>query len=131
MTSSTRPPNALADYVPALRASDDEFRLRLLLHDFGLVWQEAGPHERAALIADEPELFDPRWDAFLAAYAEHLARSAAITPPSWTSSKRRILPDFWYAGGCYAFDRVRTVVTTPGAFEEHGVWFPRSELAVV
>lgn len=131
MTSSTRPPNALADYVPALRASDDEFRLRLLLHDFGLVWQDAEPAERTALIAPEPELFDPRWDAFLAAYAEHLARSAAMPPPSWTSAKHRFLSSFWYAGGCYAFDRVRTIVTTPGAFEEHGVWLPRSELAVV
>lgn len=131
MISTTRPPNVLADYVPTLRASNDEFRLRLLLHDFGLVWQDSSLEERIALIAPEPELFDPCWDAFLAAYAEHLARSAAMAPPSWTSAGHRFLSNFWYAGGCYAFDRTRTIITTPGAFEEHGVWLPRSELTVV
>ena len=124
-------PNALAAYVPALREADDEFRLRLLLHDFGLVWQDATAGERTRLIAEEPALFNTRWDAFVAAYAEHLATASGLTPPPWSLAPQRHLRTFWYAGGCYDWDRARTVVTTPGAFESHGIWFPRSELTVV
>ena len=58
--------NVLANYVPALRAErDDVWRSRIVLHDFGLVWQHAGHTERIVLVAVEPVAFDRRWDAFL------------------------------------------------------------------
>lgn len=64
--------NRLACYVPGLREYDDGFRLRVILHDFGMVWQHAGRAERAVLVEEEPEPFDERWDGFLAAYVEQL-----------------------------------------------------------
>ena len=39
--------NRLACYVSALRERDDTFRLRVILHDFGLVWADADNDERA------------------------------------------------------------------------------------
>ena len=123
--------NTLAAYVPALREADEEFRLRLLLHDFGLVWLEAPERLRTQLIVEAPARVDDLWDAFLAAYAEHLAVGSGLAPPPWTRAPGRHLRRFWYPGGCFAWDRSRTVVTTPAAFEAHGIWFPRSELTVV
>ncbi len=43
-------PNQLAGFVPALRDSDDEFRLRLLLHDFAMVWWHACEHSGEAAV---------------------------------------------------------------------------------
>ena len=124
-------PNQLASYVSSLRANDDEFRLRLLLHGFGLVWQDASRDERRGLVAAEPEPFDPRWDAFLAAFAEHLCHEAGLEPPSWTSDDRRRLDQHWHAGGCFSFDHDRSVAATPAAFDAHGIWLPADELTVV
>ena len=99
--------NTLARYVPALRVSDDEFRLRLVLHDFGIVFQNAGTREREFLVSEEPELFEPRWDAFVAAYAEHLCHHTDIPTPAWVFTTERHLPRFWYAGGVSATSGLR------------------------
>lgn len=131
MAASAETPNQLAHYVPALRQSDEIFRLRLLLHGFGLVWQHATNSERTALVAAEPDPIDARWDAFAAALAEHLCIEAALEPPQWTANPSRHLDRAWFAGGCFEFDEARVIATTPPAFRRHGVWLPRSELAVV
>ena len=126
-----QPPNALWRYVPVLRTEGDEWRLRLLLHDFGQVWEETPVEQRLALVSREPDNVDLRWDAFLAAYVEHRCIEDGIEPPAWTRQRERHLRAFWYAGGCHDYDRVRTIVTTPIAFEAHGIWIPRAELTVV
>lgn len=125
-----QPPNALWRYVPALRKENDEWRLRLLLHDFGLVWESTRLDQRLALVGREPASVDQRWDAFLAAYVEHRCIEDGLEPPAWTQQRGRHLRTFWYAGGCHDYDRVRTIVTTPIAFEVHGIWIPREELVV-
>lgn len=129
MTSSL--PNQLHMYVPTLRTCDELLCLRVVLHDFGLVWQSATDDERAALVAVEPELFDPNWDAFLAAYVAHLCDEDDIEQPPWVLDDSRFLREFWFAGGCYPFDRERTLFTTPLAFRSRGVWLPEEELLVV
>lgn len=123
--------NTLARYVPALRDSDEDFRLRLVLHDFGMVFQHATTAERIVLLAEEPELFDARWDAFLAAYAEHLAYHAGLAAPSWVRDPRRYLREFWFPARRFPRERDATIRTTPRAFEAHGIWFPERELQVV
>lgn len=121
----------MAAYVPALKAGDDDFRLRLVLHEFGMVFQHASAAERVALLAPEPALFDPRWDAFLAAYAEHLAYHAGLEAPTWAAAPQRCLRRFWFPVRRFDRERAGTILTTPGAFEAHGIWFPRRELQVV
>lgn len=123
--------NALARYVPTLRVSDDDFRLRIVLHDFGMVFQHASERERVFLVAEEPELFDPRWDAFLAAYTEHLCYHAGIPAPAWVFTAQRHLSRFWFPGKRFPRERAATILTTPAAFEVHGIWFPERELEVV
>jgi len=123
--------NTLDRYVPLLKASDDDFRLRIVLHDFGMVFEHAGSEDRRLLVAGEPELFDPRWDAFLAAYTEHLCYHAGIPTPDWVFAKERHLRSFWYAGRRFPRERAATILTTPAAFEAHGIWFPAWEMEVV
>ncbi len=123
--------NALACYVSTLRDADEEMRLRWILHDFGMVYQHATPAERVYLLAEEPEPFDSRWDAFLGAYAEHLCRRGGVEPPAWALAPRRYLRDFWFAGRRFPSERLRVFLTTPAYFEAHGIWFPERELEVV
>ena len=128
---SARLPYPIADYVPTLCTSDEIFRLRVVLSGFGLVWESAALDDRLALVAEEPEPFDPRWDAFLAAYVEHRCEQDGIGPPPWVYGDGRCLDEFWFAGGCFPFDCERTISTTPPAFRAHGIWIPAEELLVV
>lgn len=123
--------NVLARYVPALRDADEDFRLRLVLHDFGMVFQHATTAERLVLLAEEPELFDARWDAFLAAYAEHLAGAAGLEAPAWARGPRRYLDESWFPGRRFPRERAATILATPTAFEARRIWFPERELEVV
>lgn len=122
--------NRLACYVPALVEYDDNFRLRVLLHDFGLVWQHADAAGRAALVADEPPLFDERWDAFLGAYVEHLCYRSGIDVPEWAQRESRFLKQMWWAGSPFEFERGSIILKTPAAFEVHGIWLDERELKV-
>lgn len=124
--------NVLANYVSALREESDEaWRARIVLHDFGMVWQHAGAAERELLVATEPELFDPPWDAFLAAYVEYLCYHAELPAPEWVFGPERYLAEFWFPGPRFPRERAATILTTPAAFEAHGIWFPARELEVV
>ena len=124
-------PSPVAAYVPTLRTCDEIMCLRVMLHGFGLVWEDAPLDDRFVLVAEEPELFDSNWDAFLAAYVEHLCEQDGIKPPAWVHNDDRFLAEFWFAGGCFPFDYERTITTTPTAFRAHGIWIPEEELLVV
>ena len=123
--------NRLACYVPALRNCDDAFRRRIVLHGFGTVWRDANNAERAVLAAEEPERFDPRWDAFLAAYIEHFCACDGLEAPEWTRKPQRYLQQMWWSADYFDFERGRVIVTTPPIFEAHGVWIADSDLLVV
>ena len=131
LMDSTITANRLACYVPGLRGFDDAFRLRVILHDFGMVWQDADDGERAVLAAEEPEPFDARWDAFLAAYVEHLCYHAGIDAPDWTSGEGRYLDRMWWPAHYFEFERGSVMLSTPAAFEVHGIWIAERELEVV
>jgi hypothetical protein len=121
----------LASYVPWLRQLDDEWRLRVLLHDFGLVWIDAEVPDRRDLVDDEPEPFDKRWDCFMAALAEHLCWHARVDPPGWVFAPTRYLEAFWYPANTSPTLRVEAAVHAPAAFEAHGVLMADRELLVV
>jgi hypothetical protein len=126
-----QPLHTLADYVPWLRSADDSFRLRILLHDFGLLWQDTPPSSQRAVVDHEPPPIEPRWDAFLAALVEHLCYHAKIDPPSWVFEPYRYLDHFWYPANDLPTLRVEAVVHSPAAFEVHGVLLSARELVVV
>lgn len=123
--------NRLCCYVPGLREYDDALRLRVVLHDFGMVWQHATTEERQVLVEEEPESFDERWDAFLAAYVEHLCDHADLAAPAWTQHQSRYLQRMWWPGHYFEFERGSVMMSTPAAFEAHGMWIAERDLKVV
>ena len=86
----------------------------MILHDFGLVWADADNDERAVLAAEEPEPFDPRWDAFLAAYVEYLCRRDGIEAPEWTRRPGRYLERMWWPADYFEFERGGVIVRVAG-----------------
>jgi hypothetical protein len=124
--------NRISQYVPSLRGYDDIFRLRVILHDFGLVWESAETDvERRVLVEAEPECFDKRWDAFLAAYVEHLCCHAGLEAPAWVEGDSRYLTSRWYAGIYPPQQRGSVIMATPAAFDVHGICIDQRELMVV
>ncbi len=128
---TSEPLRTLADYVPWLRESDERWRLRIVLHDFGLQWQSTPPDMRRAMVDDEPGAIEPRWDAFLAAYVEHVCYHGGIEAPAWVFQSRRYLDCFWYPATDLPTLRVEAVVHAPAAFEAHGVLLSDREVTVV
>ena len=121
----------LASYSAELAAADDEWRLRLLIHEFGLIWNDSRVHDRPALVADEPEPIDHRWDAFMAAYVEHLCWHADLDSPGWVFAPHRYLDRVWFVADWSATLKIEAVVHTPAAFEARGVMLSDRELMVV
>ena len=114
-----------------LRDEDDEWRSRLVLYDFGLVWQHASRVERIVLVAVEPSPFDRWWDAFLAAYTEHLCAEATLAAQAWVRAPGRYLTQRRMVPPRFPGERDEAIATTPEAFAAHGIWFPARELVVV
>lgn len=77
---------------------------------------------RFGAIADPPEQTgEGRYDAFLAALAEHLALSAGLVVPSWTSGRERFLDRFWFVSEVKGF-RAVSIARAPAAFRRRGVF---------
>ena len=81
----------------------------------------------AAAIADEPALLRQRFpegavsDAWLAAYAEHLAIHTGIPIPPWTGSAKRIALEPWFSTES-APSRRRALRDSPPAFKRRNLF---------
>jgi len=81
-------------------------------------WEPAGT--QVGLIRGEPRpIGDERWDALLAALAEHLGAQHDLAPPPWTDS--RVLRRAWFPAES-AIQRADALVHPPAAFRKHGVY---------
>jgi hypothetical protein len=79
-----------------------------------------------SLLRDEPSpVGDERWDALLAALAEHLAARHDLAPPEWT--ELRILRRPWFPAEL-EIQRADALVRAPAAFRKHGVYLSASDL---
>lgn len=107
------------------RTSDAKLRWKLVwefLEEYRWEQAEAQP----ALLQDEPgPVGDERWDALLAALAEHLAARHDLAPPPWTES--RVLRRPWFPGELQ-IQRAEALVWAPAAFRKHGVYLSVRDL---
>ena len=79
-----------------------------------------------SLLQDEPTpVGDERWDALLAALAEHLAAQHDLAPPEWAES--RILRRPWFPAEL-EIQRAEALVWAPAAFRKHGVYLSAKDL---
>ncbi len=126
-----RPSNTLSSYVPWLLQADEEWRLRIVLHDWAMWWFDTDLTNRLALVETEPATISKRWDALLAAWVEHHCWHDCLRAPDWVFEPSRYLESYWYPGRDLRGLRAEAVVHSSAAFEAHGVLLPVRELEVV
>jgi hypothetical protein len=119
----------VADCAAAIKlsASDDD-RYRIVLGFVTDFWSVDDKTVRQAALVDEPPTTgDARWDAMLAAVAEHLAFHAELFAPSWVDEPSRFLGTFWFPVDLPSV-RARSLVTSPASLARRGVFIDRLDL---
>ena len=116
----SRPPLSLAEYTDAINTKWNDADIeRAILHDLPRRFHALSPGEQAAVLDSPPPLTGTRWDALLAATAEHLAELHGQSLPGWLEEPARRLDQPWAlpTGG-----RVRrnAILYAPAAFVRHG-----------
>ncbi|MGH3246592.1 MAG: hypothetical protein ACRDOI_10340 [Trebonia sp.] len=119
-------PMTLADLAAHLiQAGDDRTRWKLVwefLEEYR--WEPVGV--QPVLLRDKPpSTGDLRWDALLAALAEHLAAKHDLAPPAWADL--RILQRPWFPAELRV-QRADALVRAPAAFRKHGVYLSAADL---
>jgi hypothetical protein len=107
-------------------AADDHVRLRIFFEFI----RGAGESGRAALqlIAVEPPwTTDQRFDALLAAAAEHIAAQRNCPGPLWTVAGDRFLGCGWWVSDLPSA-RALALVWTPAVFRRRGIYLDRHDL---
>ena len=101
--------------------SDTE-RYRFLIHQLPREFHSLTHAEQAAALEERPELTGQRrWDSFLAAIVEHIARLHDHPVPAWCDEPERFLERPWL----FCTTRLAgwdSVLFAPGAFIRHGVF---------
>jgi hypothetical protein len=119
-------PMTLADLAGRLaRTADGKVRWKLVW-EFLEEYRWEAPDVQPSLLQDEPpQIGDDRWDALLAALAEHLAAQHDLAPPQWAES--RVLAQPWFPAELQ-IQRAEALVWAPAAFRKHGVYLSARDL---
>ncbi|MDQ6744748.1 MAG: hypothetical protein M3Z27_01815 [Actinomycetota bacterium] len=84
--------------------------------------------QRARAIAEGPPLTgEPRFDAYLAALAEHVAVHHQLSCPPWACEPDRFLDRFWFVSEVKSF-RAQALAQAPAAFRRRGIFVPARSL---
>ena len=107
------------------RTADDRTRWKLVWEFLEEYRWEPGDVQ-PSLLGDEPlPVGDERWDALLAALAEHLAAQHDLAPPAWT--ELRVLRQPWFPAETQV-QRADALARAPAAFRKHGVYLSATDL---
>jgi hypothetical protein len=107
------------------QTTDDKIRWKLVW-EFLEEYRWEPSDVQPSLLRDEPSsLADERWDALLAALAEHLAAQHDLAPPAWT--EMRVLREPWFPAELKV-QRADALVRAPAAFRKHGVYLSAADL---
>ncbi|MGH7671825.1 MAG: helix-turn-helix domain-containing protein [Gemmatimonadales bacterium] len=94
-------------------------------------FRRADPGTRRRMItAEPPQTGDPRWDAFVAAFAEWLAVEAGAPVPSWAHHDDRYLRRGWWVTPMVSM-HAWEYAGSPASFQSHGVYLHRDSLTNV
>jgi transcriptional regulator with XRE-family HTH domain len=125
--SPTRTLFRLADLATLIRDQPDEnVRLRLFF-EFLRGADEAGDNLILLISAAPPTTGDLRYDALLAAAAEHLSTHAGIPTPSWALNPDRAFDGFWWVSDLPSA-RAQALVHSPASYRRRGVLIDRRDL---
>ena len=98
--------------------SDDEIG-RAILHDLPRRFHRLGGAARRAALRAAPRLTGTRWDALLAAVAEHVAWLHDLPLPAWVDQPERFLQETWVLARTRQI-RLESLMYAPPAFLRHG-----------
>ena len=105
--------------------ADDKLRWKLVW-EFLEEYRWEPPSGQPSLLEEEPSpVGDERWDALLAALAEHLAAQHDLAPPQW--AELRVLRRPWFPAQLKV-QRAEALVRAPAAFRKHGVYLSATDL---
>jgi hypothetical protein len=88
----------------------------------------ANPELRLSAIEVRPELIDALHDAYLAAVAEHLAKSYRLPVPEWTETQGNDLHEPFFAGGLETLKGI-LVAESPTAFRRRLLFVSKDALS--
>jgi hypothetical protein len=119
-------PMTLADLADRLiRTADVKVRWKLVW-EFLEEYRWEPEDVQLPLLREEPTpVGDDRWDALLAALAEHLSSQHDVAPPDWAES--RVLRRPWFPAEL-EIQRADALVWAPAAFRKHGVYLSAHDL---
>jgi hypothetical protein len=116
----------VADLAAYLSQTTDEKTRWKTFWEFLEEYRWESPATQTALLMDDPPpVGDERWDALLAALAEHLAAKHDLAPPGWT--ELRVLGRPWFPAELRV-QRADALVHAPAAFRKHGVYLAAADL---
>ncbi|MBN3458387.1 hypothetical protein JNN96_30565 [Mycobacterium sp. DSM 3803] len=128
--SDLAPPStalSLAATAEAMSERDDATTRLRLFFEFTRGADEAGV-SALPLIGPEPPLVgDLRFDALLAAQAEHIAARYGLPGPLWTVTTDRFLHRAWWVSDLPSA-RTTALLWTPAAFRRRGIYLDRLDL---
>ncbi|GHJ07252.1 hypothetical protein TPA0907_16190 [Micromonospora humidisoli] len=120
-------PMTLALLATHLVSADTDRTRWKLVWEFLEEYRWEPPTTRVGLLQDEPgPTGDARWDALLAALAEHLLAQVDLAPPDWAET--RVLRRAWFPAEL-AIHRADALAWAPAAFRKHGVYLSVHDLA--
>ena len=125
MTALTMRPRTLREVASRVAAGEQDFdpALREFLDTF-----YANPDERQQAIAARPDTLDDLRDAWLAAVAEHLARSFDLLVPAWSETHGNNLRRPFFAGGLETLKAI-LFVESPTAFRRRMLFVSKNALS--
>ena len=119
-------PMTLADLAGRLiRTGENKVRWKLVWEFLEEYRWEPADIQPSLLQQEPPPVGDERWDALLAALAEHLAARHDLAPPEWTESQ--VLSKPWFPAEL-RIQRAEALVWAPAAFRKHGVYLSARDL---
>ena len=128
-SAATRPksvhryqPMTLRDLAREIAAKSDEQIRHRLVREFVEEYSWEPAEIKCGLLNEQPSSTnDIRYDAFLAALAEHLAYHDGLAVPRWTQEGNRFLEQWWFP---VTLPSVRTdaLVHSPAAFRRRGIF---------
>lgn len=129
MATTSYRPMTLADLASYIaRTLPEEPKVRRLVLEFITEYSDAALDSRQALLDGRPApTGDRRWDAFLAALAEHLAFHDNLSCPGWAAAPERFLDRWWFLSNTPT-GRAEAIVTAPASFVRRGVFLERRDL---
>lgn len=128
-TDLAAPPAAMsvADTATAIADTDNDARRLRIFFEFTRGADELGA-AALPLISTEPAMTGaPRFDALLAAAAEHLAARHGLPGPAWTSTVDRFLYRAWWISELPSA-KVNAALWTPPSFRRRGIYLDRHDL---